>query len=63
MTEGEKPIKLSLEQQFTIRSFDSKVDLMSGEQAKSFLKMLHEQMVIRDTYYKEILKHQWGVGE
>ncbi|MDJ0735625.1 MAG: NblA/ycf18 family protein [Nostocaceae cyanobacterium] len=56
-----QPIKLSLEQQFNIRSFASQVQHMSHEQAKDFLVKLYEQMVVQDATYKELLKHQWGL--
>jgi predicted HD phosphohydrolase len=54
-------IQLSLEQQFSIRSFATQVDQMSQEQAKDFLVKLYEQMVVREATYKELLKHQWGL--
>ncbi len=54
-------IQLSLEQQFSIRSFATQVDQMSQEQAKDFLIKLYEQMVVREATYKELLKHQWGL--
>lgn len=57
------PIQLSLEQQFSIRSFETQVQKMSREQAQDFLVKMYEQMVMRETMYKEFLKHQWGIGE
>ncbi len=57
-----KPIELSLEQQFSIRSFQTQVEKMSREQAQDFLVKLYEQMVLRETMYKEFLKHEWGLG-
>jgi hypothetical protein len=56
-----QPIKLSLEQQFSIRSFASQVNNMSHEQAQEFLVKLYEQMVVREATYQELLKHQWGL--
>jgi hypothetical protein len=58
-----KPIELSLEQQFSIRSFESQVQKMSREQAQDFLVKLYEQMMMRETMYKEFLKHEWGLGQ
>jgi Phycobilisome degradation protein nblA len=55
------PIQLTLEQQFTIRSFATQVKDMSHEQAQDFLVKLYEQMVVREATYKELLKHQWGL--
>ncbi|MEA5616236.1 NblA/ycf18 family protein [Cronbergia sp. UHCC 0137] len=56
-----QPINLSLEQQFSIRSFSTQVQEMSHDQAKDFLVKLYEQMVVREATYKELLKHQWGL--
>jgi Phycobilisome degradation protein nblA len=55
------PIELTLEQQFSIRSFATQVEQMSHEQAQDFLVQLYEQMVVREATYKELLKHQWGL--
>lgn len=57
-----QPIELSLEQQFSIRSFETQVQQMSREQAQDFLVKLYEQMMMRETMYKEFLKHEWGIG-
>ncbi|NEP53071.1 MAG: NblA-related protein [Moorea sp. SIO3C2] len=56
-----KPVELSLEQQFNLRSFESQVQKMSREQAQEFLIKLYEQMMMRETMYKEVLKHEWGL--
>lgn len=55
-------IELSLEQKFNIRSFETQVQQMSHEQAQDCLIKLYEQMVVRETMYKEFLKHEWGIG-
>ena len=57
------PIELSLEQQFSIRSFQTQVEKMSREQAQDFLIKLYEQMMMRENMYKESLKHEWGIGQ
>ncbi|MBD2314002.1 NblA/ycf18 family protein [Desertifilum sp. FACHB-1129] len=57
----DQPIKLSLEQQFSIRSFQTQVQQMSREQAQDFLVKLYEQMVMRETMYKQFLKYEWGL--
>ncbi|WP_375474816.1 NblA/ycf18 family protein [uncultured Nostoc sp.] len=54
-----QPIKLSLEQEFSIRSFSDQVQQMSREQAQEFLILHYKQMMIRETMFKEILKHKW----
>lgn len=58
-----QPIELSLEQQFSIRSFQTQVEQMSREQAQDFLIKLYEQMIVRENMYKAFLKHQWGLGD
>lgn len=57
-----QPINLSLEQQFSIRSFETQVQRMSREQAQDFLVKLYEQMMVRENMYKEFLKHEWGLA-
>lgn len=51
---------LSLEQKFSIISFNSQVEKMSEEQAKMLLKQLFEQMTIKDAMYKELVSASWG---
>lgn len=57
----DESIALSLEQQFSLRSFETQVDRMSHEQAQDFLVKLYEQMMLRETMYKHFLKHEWGL--
>ncbi|MGL5509222.1 MAG: NblA/ycf18 family protein [Microcoleaceae cyanobacterium] len=57
----DKPIELSLEKQFSIRSFQSQVERMNLEQAQDFLVELYEQMLMREVMYQEFVKHQWGL--
>ena len=54
--------ELSLEQQFSLRSFEAQVEKMSREQAQQFLVKLYEQMMMRESLYKQFLKHEWGIG-
>lgn len=56
-----QPAELTLEQQFSLRSFETQVHQMSREQAQEFLVKLYEQMVMRENMYKHFLKHQWGL--
>ncbi|MDY7013864.1 MAG: NblA/ycf18 family protein [Cyanobacteriota bacterium] len=53
--------QLSLEQQFSVRSFESQVQKMSREQAQDFLVKLYEQMLARENMYKSFIKHEWGL--
>ena len=54
-------MKLSLEQRFNIRSFETQVKAMSHEQAQDFLVKLYEQMIMKDNMYQEFIRHQWGI--
>jgi Phycobilisome degradation protein nblA len=56
-----QPVELTLEQQFSLRSFETQVSQMSREQAQEFLIKLYEQMVMRENMYKHFLKQQWGL--
>ncbi|GAP96156.1 NblA/ycf18 family protein [Leptolyngbya sp. NIES-2104] len=56
-----QPVELTLEQQFSIRSFETQVQQMSREQAQEFLVKLYEQMLMREAMYRHFLKHQWGL--
>ena len=58
-----KSANLSLEQQFSIRSFEHQVRDMSREQAQEFLVNLYAQMMMQENSYKNLLKHQWGIDE
>lgn len=53
----ENQIKLSAEQEFSIRAFNQQVDRMSPEQAKGMLKILHQRMIVGEALLKGILKH------
>ncbi len=52
-------LKLSLEQQFNLRSFATEVQKMSREQAQDFLLQLYKEMLVRENLYKDTLKHEW----
>ncbi|MGM3306535.1 NblA/ycf18 family protein [Anabaena sp. WFMT] len=54
-----QPIKLSLEQEFGLRIFADQVHQMSREQAQIFLLKLYEHMMIQETSYQQLLKHEW----
>lgn len=56
-------IELTLEQEFSLRSFSDQVQQMSYEQAQDLLILQYEQMMIRETMYKEILKKEWKLDQ
>lgn len=61
----ENAINLSLEQKFTLRSFEDQVDKLDGEQARHFLVELYRQMMVRENFYKEFIRQEWdndGMG-
>ncbi len=54
--------QLSLEQEFNVRAFADQVQQMSRQESQQFLMMLYEQMIIKETIYKELLKSQWELN-
>jgi Phycobilisome degradation protein nblA len=54
---------LTLEQQFSVRSFQTQIQDMSREQAQDFLVQLYSQLLWQETTYKNLLKHQWGIDD
>jgi hypothetical protein len=56
-------IKLTLEQEFNLRSFTDQVQQMSREQAQEFLILQHKHMMIQQIMYKEILKQEWKLDQ
>lgn len=48
---------LSLEQQFNLKLFASKVQNLTPEQAREILVELQRQMMIKDNLYQDLLKH------
>lgn len=55
-----QPAQLSLEQQFSLRSFETQVSRMSREQAQDFLKKFYAQMMMRENMYRHFLRHEWS---
>jgi len=51
--------ELSLEDQFSIVSFNSQVDQMSLEQAKDMLKLLYRSYVSQRCSYLMLIKQAW----
>lgn len=54
--------KLSMEQEFSIRSFADQVQSLSQDEAQEFLVKLYRQMVMKETMYKHFLAQEWGIG-
>lgn len=53
--------QLSLEQRFSIHSFAQKIKDTNEETAKELLVKLYVELIIKDNYYKKIIKERWGV--
>lgn len=54
--------ELSMEQEFSIRSFEDQVQGLSQKEAQEFLVKLYRQMVMKETMYKHFLSKEWGIG-
>jgi Phycobilisome degradation protein nblA len=54
-----QPIKLSLEQEFHLRSFTDEIKKMSREQALEYLVDFYRQMMLKETQYKALLSKAW----
>ncbi len=52
-------IELTLEQDFSLRSFSDLVQQMSHKQAQAFLIEQHKLMMIRDSLYQDFLRQEW----
>ena len=53
----EKPVNLSLEQQFKLQILREQVKTSSKEQAQEFLLELFRQMMVKDNLVKQLLKN------
>ncbi len=51
--------ELTLEQDFSLKRFTDQVEQMSHEQAQAFLIEHYRQMLLRETLYRSLLKHEW----
>jgi len=55
----DQTVKLTLEQDLSLRNFADMVQQMSCEQAREFLVEQQRLMMHQKTMYQEILKHEW----
>lgn len=58
-----KPVELTLEQKFNLRSFETQVAQMSREQAQEMCIQLYEAHLVKDATYRHLLKHEWGLEQ
>lgn len=54
-------VNLTLEQEFAIKRFESKVEEMNAEETKEILLKLYKHFVIREATYKALIKQKWGI--
>lgn len=52
--------ELSIEQEFSIRSFNSLIEQLSAEQSRELLISLLHQLAIKDNIIKDLLKKSMG---
>lgn len=52
---------LTLEQQFSLRSFETQVNQMSREQAQKYLVELYGMMLCREAMWKSFAREQWSI--
>ena len=57
--EHKPQIKLSLEQEFQLRTFDEQIKNISLEQAKILLSELFQQLALREAYVKHFIKQSF----
>ena len=58
-----EPVELTVEQQFEIRRIQMDADSMSPEALRQAGVFLAQQLMVRETMYKQILKNEWGICE
>lgn len=55
----DQALELTLEQEFSLRSFADLVQQMSHKQAQKLLIEQHRLMMLRELMYRDLLKHEW----
>lgn len=58
---NDRPIELSMEQQFNLAAFETQVKGWNEEETKSALVYLYQQMMLKDNAYKQMLAEKWGI--
>jgi len=51
--------ELTLDQEFSLRLFADQVQRMSHAQAQELLIEYNKLMMVRDTMYQKLLRHEW----
>ncbi|MEM9116866.1 MAG: NblA/ycf18 family protein [Cyanobacteria bacterium P01_F01_bin.56] len=56
-----EPTRLTLEQQFSVRSFEDTLRQMPPDQVQEFAVYLYQQMMLKDNAVKAYMKQEWGI--
>lgn len=54
-----QPLRLSLEQEFRLKTFIDEVQKMSRQQAQDCLIDLHSHMILKDKIYQGFINQKW----
>ena len=55
-------LELTIEQEFTVRRFEILVQKLNTEQCKELLNNLYRQSVVKEEFFKRLIKDRWGLG-
>jgi Phycobilisome degradation protein nblA len=55
----DQAIELTLEQEFSLKSFANQVQQMSREQAQEFLVQQQRLMIMQKKIFQDLLKQEW----
>jgi hypothetical protein len=58
----DKHTELTIEQQFSIASFQQQVTNMSHEQTQKMLVELYRNMIVQETIFKDLIKKKWNIS-
>lgn len=54
--------ELTVEQEFQIRAFETKVKNLNLKHSKQLLVELYKHSVLKEEMYKRLIKQEWGIG-
>jgi hypothetical protein len=56
-------VRLTIEQEFEVRAFRTKIQELTREQAIDMLGEMFQQWMVKEAMYRELLKQEWhGMG-
>ena len=56
--EHDRALELSLQQEFNLKAFEYQIQPIDIEQSKELLVELYRQLLLREAYFKELLKER-----